>query len=157
MQLLLFLNLTIIVLIAFFSTHKNLNILENIFLFLFIELIFNSYIAVLYINFSNWEIGASKDSTIIFRLWELVLVPLLYVWYFNFVATFKRKFVKLYITLFFIGSIYMLELLLARLKVITYKNWQPELSILCISLILLLTYFLKHLFHNRLRNEGIAS
>lgn len=67
MKLVIFLDITIILMISFILSRKTLHIFENIFLFFVNDILFLSYMAVLYNNTDFLELSQEIDLHIIFR------------------------------------------------------------------------------------------
>jgi hypothetical protein len=157
MKLLLFLIITIILLIASFIAKKRLNVLENIFILLILEFLITGYVAVLFINLKVWEIAKGRELFFIFRVYEVLLAPLFYLWYFNLLAYINVRINKALLTIFFIGTIYGVEFLIVKWKVIIYKDWSFWQSLIALTLVLLITYSLKLSLQKLFRKEGVKS
>lgn len=155
MKLLLFFDITIIFLISFFIVRKRLHVFINIFTFMVLEFLIASYFAVLYVNLKAWEVANSTDLFYIFRIYEVILMPLLYISYFNLIDALKNRYIKFGLSIVLIGVLYGIELLLVHWKVIVYKEWHFWQSIVSLFLILLISNILQVIFGHILRKEGI--
>lgn len=150
------LNLMIIFLIAFSIAKKRLNLPSNLFIFMIMELLITSYFAVLHINLEVWEITNDLKLFIIFRLYEMIFIPLLYVTYFNLLAAIKLHLNKCMFTIIYIAVLYGVEILLVEGKVIRYNEWHFWQSLLSISLVLFISYLSYLSFNHVLRKEGMG-
>ena len=139
-----------------FVLKKNkLHIFENIFLLLVLEFLVSTYYAILYVNIDVWKISFKTDLFIIFRVEEVILLPLLLTWYFNIVGQLHAKMYKMALLFFTIGLAYSLEYLLVRFKVITYKDWSSWHSVVILFFILIFTTYMHKGYRRILRREGI--
>lgn len=153
---LILLNIIILFFITFSIVKKRLGLLENLFIFMVQELLITSYFAVLYINLKVWEITNSIKLFIIFRLSEFLVIPLLYVMYFNLLAAIQSHFNKSLFTITYIAILYGVEFLLVQGKVIRYNGWDFWHSLLSIAFVLLISSILQFCFRRVLRKEGIG-
>lgn len=149
------LNTAMIFLIAFFVVKKKLNLLENLFIFIMQVFLISSCFAILHVNLNAWQIPISPKSMIIFRIYEAIIIPLLYVTYFNILATIKSRLVKMIFTIIYIFVLYGAEFLLVIGKIIIYHDWSFWQSILAISFILLISNILQRGFSHVLQKEGV--
>ncbi|MCJ7842474.1 hypothetical protein MUB24_16520 [Lederbergia sp. NSJ-179] len=152
---LILLNIMILLIVVFFIVKKRLNLLENLFIFMIQEFLITSYFSVLYINLKVWKITESHELFIIFRLYEIITIPLLHLTYFNLLVTIKSRLTKLIFTILFVAILYGVEFLLVKGKVIHYNEWHFWQSLLIISFVLLISYLLQLSFKQVLRKEGI--
>ncbi|MBT2215723.1 hypothetical protein KK120_07800 [Virgibacillus dakarensis] len=155
MYLLLFLYLTILFIIAFSVARKGLNVFENLFIFMVLVFLITSISAILYVNLQVWDITRTLD-VLIYRLYEVIVLPLLYLTYFNVLAAIHERLWKVAYTVFSIAVIYGTELLLVKGEIITYRDWYFWQSLIVISLVLFLTYILYRGFRRVLRREGVG-
>lgn len=154
MKLLIILTITIIFLISFFIKKKPLLPIENIFVILIIEFIFNSYIGIITINYGVWVIPEDPASQITFRVWEILFIPLLILWTLNSLSQQKNHKAKILTSLVFLLMIYGSETLLLYWQIIKYTGWQGWQSILVLTIILFITTFLLRVFSVLLKKEG---
>jgi hypothetical protein len=155
LKLVIFLNITLFFLISFFIKRKQLHPFENIFLLLILEFIFTGYIGVIHINLKVWEISEREDLYILFRINEVILTPLLYLWCLNIIGSKRKILEKVKVSLVYISLIYSLEFLLVKWKVIIYKEWSIWQSLLVISTLMLVSYILLVFFRKLLRKESL--
>ncbi|MBO0994640.1 hypothetical protein [Bacillus sp. SD088] len=128
---------------------------ENLFIFMIQELIITSCFSVLYINLKVWEITNRIPLFIIFRLYEFIVIPLLYVMFFNLLAAIQSRFNKWLFTITYVAILYGVEFLLVQGKVIRYNGWDFWQSLFLIAVVLLISYILQFCFSQVLRKEGI--
>ncbi|MBB2482572.1 hypothetical protein H5P36_20585 [Bacillus sp. APMAM] len=130
MKLAFFIDVWMIGLISFCLLKKKRNKLENLFILMIAEFVFSCYYAILYINLDVWTIGKSAELFIIFRLYEVLLTPLLFLLYFNMLPMVKKQLTKICLTALLIGILLGVECWLVLWNVIIYINWQAWKSLL---------------------------
>lgn len=155
MKLLLFLDRMILVLVAFSMAKKRLHLFTNVFNFMLLEFIITSYFSVLSINLKDWELSDCSEFVLIFYLYEVIFLPLLYIWYFYLIVTTQKHWKKSIMTIGFIGLLLGVESILVKWKVVTYIDWQSWQSILAYATILSVSYFFQRGYEHLLRREGI--
>lgn len=99
MKLVIFLDLTILLILFIFLFKKSLYILENIFIVLLYAFLFSIYYAILLTNTQVWDLSKTKELSIIFRIFEVAVMPLLILMYLNILAVIRHSIIKF---LFFI-------------------------------------------------------
>lgn len=152
---LILLNIMILFCISFFILKKKLSLPENLFIFMIEELMITSYFSILYINLKVWVITDQIPLFIIFRLYEFIVIPLLYVMYFNLLAAIQSRFNKWLFTITYVGILYGVEFLLVLGKVIRYSGWHFWQSLILIASALLVSYILQLGFRQIIRKGGI--
>lgn len=142
--------------ITYGITKKNLHPFENIFLLLILEFIITSYVSILHINLQVWEISEKGTLYLIFRLNEIIITPLLYIFYLNIIGNRKKsRLERIKVSTIFISIIYFLEFLLVKWKIIIYKDWSIWQSLLVIFFVMLLSNFYLLSFRKLLSKEGV--
>lgn len=121
MELAIFLDITIILIISLILFQKTLHLFENIFMFLVTDIVFMNYMGVLYDNTKILELSAKIDHLIIFHLYEVIVIPILTVWYFNFLYALKDSFRKWMLTIYYLFTVYAVEFLLLKWEVFHTK------------------------------------
>ncbi|WP_226037776.1 hypothetical protein [Aquibacillus saliphilus] len=155
MELILIINISVILLIAFFVLNKKVSTLENIFLLLISEFVFSSYCAIIDINFDLWMIDSRMNFFINFKIFEIIILPLLIISYFNLITLFTLWWKKFIFLLVAIAVFYSLEWLLVKWSVITYKDWHPVQSLMAYAIILGLVYISYVVFRRVLMKDGV--
>ncbi|MFC5465618.1 hypothetical protein [Lederbergia graminis] len=155
MELVIFINLTLLVMIAFFLQSKRLHILENIFLYMMLVFFLTGYMGILYVNVGSWKVSSSIDLFIIFRLYEFIMSPLLYLAFFNLFEKMDTKMKKFIVFIAFVAIISSAQFLLVKWEVITFMDWHIILSSITIVMMILVMYVALLLFRKVLRREGI--
>jgi len=133
---------------------KKLHIYENVFLYFVIVFLITTYYAILYVNIEVWEVSSKNSYFFIFRVVQLITLPLFLTWYFNILGQVRTLYIKGAFSLFVVAIAYVLEYILVQFKVIIYKDWSWWQSLVFIVLILLLTNLFYKVFRNILRKEG---
>jgi hypothetical protein len=155
MELSIFISLTIFLVLSFIVKKLKLTLFENLFLYIMLEFLMTSYCAILYINVDVWTVANKTGLFIIFRLYEAIVYPVVWLWYFNLKPQSGSKRSKWMLAVLFVGIVCVVEKVLVLLDVITYKNWQVWQSVLVQILILLASSFLLTWFQTILKKEGI--
>ncbi|QHS22412.1 hypothetical protein GWK91_05345 [Virgibacillus sp. MSP4-1] len=154
-EFLIAVNVSLLLLIASISTKKTLNILENSFLYLVLVFFVTGYTAVYYINLKLWSVADDPQLFLILRLYEVVMIPVLCLWYFNLLEVCKSWGSKGVLTTFMTGILGMVQLVMTNWGVIQYKNWQFWQSIVTFLVLLLVVRMLHVWFQSKLLKEGI--
>ena len=139
---------------TFVLKKKKLHIYENVFLYFVIVFLITTYYAILYVNIEVWEVSSKNSYFFIFRVVQLITLPLFLTWYFNILGQVRTLYIKGAFSLFVVAIAYVLEYILVQFKVIIYKDWSWWQSLVFIVLILLLTNLFYKVFRNILRKEG---
>ncbi len=155
MKLYLLLNTTIVFLMMFFLARKRLHVFINIVTFMLSEFIITSYFAVLSINIKAWELSEQTELVLIFYIYEVILLPFIYLWYFNLNVGIHKRWLKGILFVLLVGVLSLLEYLLVVWEVITYVDWHLWLSLLAFSMILIAIKYLQRGFVQILQREGI--
>jgi len=130
MKLTFFIDVVMFVLLSFCLLKKHHNRLENLFVLMMVEFVLSCYYAVLYINLDIWTISKGTEKYIIFRMFEVLLNPLLFLLYFNLLPSMRKFFAKFGFTVFFIGILLAIESWMVAWNVIIYKNWRAWQSLI---------------------------
>jgi hypothetical protein len=151
----LFFSLTLIGIISFFTIKKATHTLTLIFLLMVIEFFFTSFISVIVDNAKLWTVTQSTRYLIMFRVTEVVVFPLLLLWYIESVkrgGTFSKK---LIITVLWVGVLVGVETILSHVHIFTYEKWKVWGSIIVWFTFLSFLQVLQGLFSRILFKEGI--
>ncbi|MEH7438753.1 hypothetical protein V7182_14880 [Neobacillus drentensis] len=151
----LFFSFTLIGIISFFTIKKANHTLTLIFLLMLIEFFFTSFISVIVDNAKLWTVTQSTRYLIMFRVTEVVVFPLLLLWYIEMVKRGSSISKKLMITVLWVGVLVGVETILSHVHIFTYEKWKVWGSIIVWSTFLLFLYFLQDFFNKILFKEGI--
>ncbi|WP_413306804.1 hypothetical protein AA0X95_06440 [Bacillus sp. 1P10SD] len=155
MELSIFISLTIFLVLSFVVKKQKLTLFENMFLYIIVEFMMTSYCAILYINLDVWHVANKTGLFIIFRIYEAIVYPAIWLWYFNLHPQRVSMLSRLLLTVLFVGIECVVEQGLVRLGVISYKDWQVWQSVLVQIFVLGLTTVLLTWFQAILKKEGI--
>jgi hypothetical protein len=111
---------------------------ENIFLLMILEFFVTSYCAIIYINLDDWSIAKGTELFIIFRIYEVVMYPVIWIGYFNLLYWKSSRTYQWLLTLGTIGIQIGIEQWLRKWGVITYRDWSLVQSMLIQMLVLFL-------------------
>ncbi|MGG1677933.1 hypothetical protein ACIFOT_19540 [Neobacillus sp. NRS-1170] len=155
MKLTLIIDAAIMLLVSYFIMKKRLQVFENIFILMILEFLVTSYCAILYINLDVWTVTNKTALFIIFRVYEAIIYPFIWMGYFNLLPIFKSRFFKWILTGLFAGIQSGVERWLVEWDVITYKGWHFWFSFLLQILIVSMVHLALTWYRNLLRKEGI--
>ncbi|WP_223593922.1 hypothetical protein [Neobacillus bataviensis] len=155
MKLTLIIDAAIMLLVSYFIMKKRLYLFENIFILMILEFLVTSYCAILYINLDVWTIANETEPFIIFRVYEAIIYPFIWLSYFNLLPIFKSRFSKWIWTGLFVGIQSGAERWMVEWDVITYKGWPFWLSFILQILIVLMVHLALAWYRNLLRKERI--
>ncbi|GAA0479823.1 hypothetical protein GCM10008986_00330 [Salinibacillus aidingensis] len=154
-ELIIAINFSLLLFIASISTKKTLNVLENSFMYLVLVFFVTGYTAVYYINLKLWSVADDPQLFLILRLYELIMIPLLCLWYFNLVEVCKTWLSRIVLTILMTGILGIVQLIMTYWEVIQYKNWQFWQSIVTFVVLLIVVRLLHVWFQSKLQKEGI--
>jgi hypothetical protein len=146
MKLSIFIDSVILLLLFFFLKRKKLTLLENLFLLMVLEFIVTSYCAILYINLDLWSIAKRTELFILFRIYEVVVYPVIWIGYFNLFHWRDSRSYKWLLTFGAIGFQLGIEQWLRKWGAIIYRDWSlwqslfMQIIVLCIAAISLYWY-----------------
>src|SRR5690606_41934352 len=86
------------------------------------------YMGILYVNVGAWKVSSSIDLFIIFRLYEFIMSPLLYLAFFNLFEKMGTKMKKLIVFIAFVAIISSAQFLLVKWEVITFMDWHIKIG-----------------------------
>lgn len=155
MKLTIIIDVAIILLVSFFILKKRLHLFENIFILMVLELLVTSYCAILYINLDVWTVTNDTELFIIFRVYEAVLYPFIWLWYLNLLPIMKSRLTSWLLTGVFVGVQCGVERWMTVWNVITYKGWPFGLSFIVQILVVVIVNMTLSWYRNLLRKEGI--
>ncbi|WP_335443604.1 hypothetical protein [Neobacillus drentensis] len=155
MKLTLIIDAAIILLVSYYIMKKRLHLFENIFILMILEFLVTSYCAILYINLDVWTIANETELFIIFRVYETIIYPFIWLSYFNLQPIFKSPLFKWIWTGLFVGIQSGVERWLVEWDVITYKGWPFWLSFILQTFIVLIVHLALAWYRNLMRKEGI--
>lgn len=153
LKLVIFLDLTILLILFTFLFKKSLHILENIFIVLFFEFYFLNFYAILLSNTQVWDLSKAKELSIIFRTFEVLAMPLMVLVYLNILAGITHSKIKFLFFSLFIAILYSIENLLVHWRVITYIDWSRWHSILAITVLLFVSPLIQKGFKAIMKRE----
>lgn len=151
----LFLSATMVVTLFFVLTRKKNNKLLLIFVFMGIEYLFTSFISVIADNESLWRISEEPSRFFIFRIAEVILIPLLLLWYLELGKRISTFFAKVLLFAAWTFLLAGLEKLLILIKVIDQLKWELWGTFITWIIVLITTILLKKSFSSLLKKEGI--
>jgi hypothetical protein len=149
-----FISLALILLNTIFSYKKKTPILTLIFVCLVIEFFFTSFISVIVDNAELWKVSQNTKDFIIFRVAEVIVIPIVLLFYLEVLhAKISVKF-KLIYAVIWVSLLFCVESLLVSLNIFSYTKWKMGWSIAVWFMFLFLVIVTKSLFNQILRNEG---
>ncbi len=155
MKIALFLNSTLIFLLFLCVSKKRLHMFANIFTFMILEFLITTYFSILNVNYHLFKFPNRDDLYFIIRVFEVILLPALFIWYFNVMSSLKTRFFKIALTILLFTIFNGLDYLFVHWKVIKFLNWHYWKTLVSLLAILLITFWLQQWFRMILRKEGI--
>jgi hypothetical protein len=153
----LFISMTLILIISFILVSRKNNLLLLIFVFMCIEYLFTSFISVIVDNENLWKVSENPGQFLMFRVAEVVIFPLMLLWYLEMEkllkTSTKRLVLKVIATLILMG----IERILVMLDIMKYSKWQLWASFLTWFLLLSITIVLGKIYSRLLQKEGITN
>ncbi|MGG3466180.1 hypothetical protein ABES02_01130 [Neobacillus pocheonensis] len=154
MKLTIIIDVAILLLASFCIKKKRLHLFENLFILMILEFLVTSYCAILYINLDVWTVTNETVPFIIFRIYEAIIWPFVWLLYLNLLPNMKSRFSKWILTGIFVGIQSGIERWLVEWEVITYKDWPFWHSIILQVLVITLVNMALSWYRNLLRKEG---
>jgi hypothetical protein len=150
-----FLSLTLILVTSTIIIRKKINLLTLIFVFFTNEYLFTSFISTIVDDAKLWTISKQTRHFIMFRVAEVVVFPLLLIWYLEFLIRIRIYGIKLFFSVLWILLLVLIEGILIKLDIIKYEKWETWCSILVWSFFLFISSLLQIFFSSILFKEGI--
>lgn len=150
-----FISFAIILLLFFILIRKKTNKLTLLFILLGMEYLFTSFISVIADNEKLWRISKDPSHFVMFRVAEVVVIPLLLLWYLEFDRRVHTLPAKVTLFVIWILSLTGIEKLLVLLKVMDQVNWPLWASLGSWIFFLALTRSLGKIFSIILQKEGV--
>lgn len=150
-----FLSFTIILINTFFSTKKKTPILTLILVLIVIEFFLTSYISVIVDNGELWKVSKETKKFILFRVAEVVVFPILMLYYLELLILMNSIKFKVFFTMTWALLLFCIEYLLVLLEIFKYANWKMGWSIATWFIFLILVFLIQIVFNRLLKREGI--
>jgi hypothetical protein len=154
-QLPIFIDAAIILLIAYFIKKKKFHLLERIFIIFVLEMLITSYCAILHINLEFWEVSEKPSLNAVFRIYESIISPVIWLLYFNLLPGVEKRITKVFLGVLVISVQVAVEQWLVALKVIWYLDWQIWQSIIVQFCVFVAICVFHNLYRKILQREGI--
>jgi hypothetical protein len=154
-QLPIFVDAAIILLIAYFIKKKKLHLLESIFIIFVLEMLITSYCAILHINLEFWEVSEKPSLNAVFRIYESIISPVIWLFYFNLLSDLEKRITKALLVVLFISIQVAVEQWLVAMDVIWYLDWHIWQSIMVQFCVFVAIIVFHNLYRKILQREGI--
>lgn len=152
----LFLDFVIFVAISFILKKKNLHVVEYLFIFIITVFLYTSYYSIIVDNLELWKANEEPIPFATYRVAELILFPLLTLWFID-LYYFKRNILyKIFVYILFLISPFLIEKWLIHINVIKYKKWHGYETIIVWFFINLITILIHYVVRKLLIKEGIV-
>lgn len=156
MQLSLYADALIIIVISLLLKKKRLHAAEYIYVFYILTFLYASFISIIVDNLELWKVNEKPIPFALFRLSELLLFPLLGVWYVELFHSKSIKLYKVFITVTCLIFPVLLEQWLIYIDIIEYKHWYPYFTILTWVGFLTVSLLVQHTVRKQLIKEGVV-
>ena len=148
-------------LILFFALVFKKKILHS-YEYIFIYLVFTFFFITLVdfaTPYNSHLFGLTKDKVEYWSILivQLLIIPILVLFYLERLNLSKSKTKKLGIFVFFVLLIYLIEQALVHVGYIKYKNWQAWWSPIAWGIALGIVYLIQQLYHKHLIKDGYIS
>lgn len=147
----IFLSITVIAMISFIVTKKNLHLFEIMFIWMIAIIIDHNFMTVVAANLGMYEFAHNPSRYWALSLVRIILFPLLIVWYFD--KTAARKHTKWICLPFGIGLLIGLEYLCDVLNVFNHTHWKLWWSLIEWFIVFLVLNYAWLWYRNTLRRE----
>ncbi|TVY03952.1 hypothetical protein FPZ49_30985 [Paenibacillus cremeus] len=125
------------------------------FTWLVIEYSLTSYVSVIADNAQRLVVAKNTPQFIIFRLTEIVVLPLLLLFFLEAINSARTNFKKLLLAAFWTGLLTGVEALLVFTQVLTYQHWNIGRSMLAWAFFVGLAYTAQLIYSRILLKEGL--
>ncbi|WP_442596563.1 hypothetical protein [Neobacillus sp. D3-1R] len=123
MKISLFIDFIIFISILFLLKKKHFHIVQYLFVFLTLVFIYSSFISIIVDNLELWKVKEKVTAYVPFRMAEIILFPMLTLWFIELFYFSKNKLYQCFIFLSFIFLPIFFEKWLIYLKIIDFIKW----------------------------------
>ncbi|THE13421.1 hypothetical protein E1I69_07340 [Bacillus timonensis] len=150
--------LTMLLVIAFFSTKMQLSILEQVFILFILVFIYTSFVSIICVNLELWEVSKKLQDLVAFRLYGVIYVPLTLLWLIDLWLGTKRNFYRSgFLLVCFFILLYIGDYILRLYGVYQFHDWNHVMLSMMWGFIFFFTLLAHQGFRLLLRKEGILS
>ncbi|MBB6446067.1 hypothetical protein [Bacillus benzoevorans] len=148
--------LTMLVIIAFFTTKRFLHPFEQLLIFFLLVFGYTSFVSIVYVNLGLWELSQRVQDVVAFRLNGLVYVPLTILWFIGLWRGAARNFFRYGVLLgCFLILLYSGDYLLRLYGVYQYHEWNHMILGTAWISLFAITLLVQHFFRLLLKKERI--
>lgn len=151
----IFLDFVIFLAISFFVKKKKLHEVEYIFVFVSMVFIHTSYFSIIVDNLGLLKAAEKPIPYTTYRVAEIILFPLLTLWFLDLYYLNRRPIYKVLISLLFLISPWLIERWLINIKIIEYKNWEGYQTIVAWCFFYISSLLIQYVVRRLLIKEGI--
>lgn len=151
----LFISVTLCLCIFFFTLRKRNHPLTLIFILMINEFVFTTFISIVVDNEERWKVTEEVKHFIMFRIVEVVLIPLILLLYTEWLLRSNSTWRKALITFLWIVLLLFVEFAAIQGNIYQHKRWEYWMSFILWFTLLFLTAFSQVVFQKLLRREGI--
>jgi hypothetical protein len=138
----------------FLLKKKHFHAVQYLFVFLIAVFLYSSFISSIVDNLELWKIKAKPVPFVAFRLSEIILFPILTVWFIELVFVFKNRLYRTCVLIFFIASSVIIERWLLYLDIIEFNKWYMYQTIITWFFLYLISFFIHKGIGKLLVKEG---
>ncbi|OZM58158.1 hypothetical protein CIB95_00850 [Lottiidibacillus patelloidae] len=155
MQLLYILYLTIGLTLLFATLPKKLHLLEHWLIWMVFVFFYTSFLSVIVDNAKLWVLADQEAYHWHFKLTQIVLLPVMVMFYLQLMLTFQKITRQIIVTITFIIAFLLVEQLLQYTNIIEFRDWSIAQSIIAWVIILTVIVIVQKWFRKLLVKEGV--
>jgi hypothetical protein len=157
MEMSFFLDFLIFTIILFLFKKKRFHVVQYLFVFLIMVFLYSSFISIIVDNLELWKLQEKPLQYTIFRLAEIILFPVIALWFLELFYLKANKIYKCLMYTVFLFIPVLLEKWLFHIKVLEFKKWEIYQTILAWFIFYFVSLLIHYLIGKRLIKEGVIN
>jgi hypothetical protein len=151
----IFLDMILFICILFLVKKKKFHYYQYLFVFLSMVFLYSSFISTIHDNLELWKVKEKASTFAVFRITEIILFPLLPLWFIEMFYFRREFFYRTFVAVIFLIIPVVLEKWLIYLNIISYKDWQSLFTIVTWIVFYIVTLLIHIMVGKQLKKEGI--
>jgi hypothetical protein len=154
MKLSIISSFAILLVVSYLVTPKRLHIFERLFVWLLFQFIYFLYLGTVTTNLKNLVMPESNSLYVSYIIFNAIIIPLVILWYLEFLHRLQSLFAKIVITIFWVGVMVSFEYIASSLHVF-YRQpvWELWWSVIIWSVFLLIAYISDLIVKKMMKDE----
>ncbi|MDZ5471448.1 hypothetical protein SM124_06775 [Bacillus sp. 31A1R] len=157
MQTSIFIDLIILSSICFIFKKKRFHAVQYLYVYLIIVFLYCSFISVISDNLELWKVKEQIIPYIVFRVSEVILFPLVALWFIELFHLKSNKMYKITLISLFLLIPVLLQQWLVYMKVFEYRHWEVYKTILVWIIFYSTSVVTNYLVGKHLVKEGVIN